>query len=189
VTDYTLSSGNTIRPHRSPWGSFPVRGLKLSTGISSAVIRVGQIVALDTSTAYADCIIPATTSSATISVTAGLIAGVAADTPGAVDGRPGLGSTNSANTVISVWDCNPNCEFKAWTRGGLITSTLVGSCRPVVRDTTLNIDLIALGASALNTPANFAIVTAIADPYVSGDSGGAVIFRFNTSSGYLAYYH
>ena len=187
MTDFVLSSGNTIRPHRSPWGAFPIKGMKLSTGISSAVIRVGQTVVLDTgSTSYADSIIPCAQSSGSLNPAANSIVGIAAETPGAAGGNVGSGTTNTVGTVITVWEANPNAEFKAWTKYGLLNSTIVGTPKELHRDSTLNIDLVALRASSLGTPANCVIVTSLID--ASGDSGGAVTFRFNTSSGFLAFY-
>ena len=44
MTDFVLSAGNTIRPHRSPWGAFPVRHYPISTGISSNQIFIGSLV-------------------------------------------------------------------------------------------------------------------------------------------------
>ena len=43
MTDFTLSSGSIMRPHRSPWGAFPTRGFMISTGISSNVINIGRV--------------------------------------------------------------------------------------------------------------------------------------------------
>ncbi len=186
MTDFTLSAGNTIRPHRSPWGAFPIRGMKLSTGISSAVIRVGTVVQLDAgSTSFNDCIIPVALSSGSLNPTAKTMVGVSAEGPGATAG--GVSSTNSQGTVIPIWEANPNVEFKGWTRGGLLNSTIVGQPKEITRDSTLNIDLINLAASSLATPAKCVIITSLID--ASGDSGGAVTFRFNTSSGFLAFYN
>ncbi len=85
-----------------------------------------------------------------------------------------------------VWEANPMVEFKAWTRFGLLTSTIVGTVRDLTRDSTLNIDLVHLGASSLATPANSVIVTGLIDN--PGDSGGAVTFRFSQLSSGLAFY-
>lgn len=187
MTDFVLSSGNTIRPHRSPWGGFPTKGFPLSTGISSNVIRTGQVVQLDLATSTtADCIVPVSLSSRSLNPTAASIVGIAAESPGAVNGNTGLGSTNSYRTVAMVYDANPNVEFKAWTRFGTLQSTNVGAIYEFTRDSTLNIDLINLSASSLATPAKCALVTSLIDSI--GDSGGAVTFRFNTSSGFLALY-
>jgi len=193
MADFVLSSGNTVRPHRSPWGAFPVKGYKLSTGLSSNQIFIGSLVVLDqASTAFGDCVIKASVSSATLNPPAASIVGISAETPSSAVPGSGINpqsTTPGAQGSIMVWEANPNVEFKAWTRGGLITSTIVGTIRELTRDTTLNIDLVRLaGASALATPAPCVIVTQIADGFASGDSGGAVIFRFNTSSGFLAFY-
>ena len=177
MTDFVLSAGNTIRPHRSPWGAFPVKGAAISTGISSNQINIGTVVQLDGSTN--NQIFPVALSSRSLNPSA--IVGVAAEAT-----QGGGTTTNARGTVISVWEANPNVEFKAWTRFGLLDSTLLGQPKELTRDSTLNIDLVNLSASSLATPAKCVIITSLID--AAGDSGGAVTFRFNTSSGFLAYY-
>ena len=187
MADITLSSGDSIRPYRTPWGNFPIIGMALSTGISSATIRVGQVVVLDVgSTSYTNCIIPAALSSGTVTSTA--IVGIAAENPGA------LSSTNTQGTVIPVWDANPHVEYRARTRGALLNSTLVGQVKNIAWDSTLTINLIDVGAGALTTALPRVIITSLLDN--SGDSGGAVTFKFitrdpgtsTTGSGCLAFY-
>ncbi len=181
MADITPNAGDFVRPHKSPWGAFPIRSMKLSTGISSATIRVGQLVVLDSSTNVADSIIPCASSSNTLNPAAGSVVGFAAENSTA------NGSQTAAGTFVPVYDANPMVEFRARTRGGLLNSTIVGQPKELTRDSTLNIDLVDLkSASSLATPAKLVIVTSLLDN--SGDSGGAVTFRFNTSSGFLALY-
>ena len=182
MADITPTAGDTVRPHKSPWGAFPTRSMKYSTGISSAVVRVGQLVVLDTgSTSYTDCITPCAVSSNTLNPAAGTIVGFAAEN------STSMGNQNAQGTVVPVWEANPLVEFRARTRGGLLNSTIVGQPKELTRDSTLNIDLVDLkSASSLATPAKCVIVTGLLDN--SGDSGGAVTFRFNTSSGFLAFF-
>lgn len=194
MTDFVLSSGNSIRPHRSPWGSFPLKRMNLSTGVSSNQIYVGSVVGLDqvaASTNLADAVVIIPQSSRSLNPAAGQIVGISAEFPSS--SVPGSG-INLASTVagaggigtIMVYEANPNVEFKAWTRFGLLTSTIVSQPKELTRDSTLNIDLINLATSSLATPAKCVIITSLID--ASGDSGGAVTFRFNTSSGFLAFY-
>lgn len=169
MADITLTAGNIMRPWRSPWGAFPIRGMPLSTGISSAVIAVGQVVCLDVnSTSFQNCIIPSSLSSAVVVSTA--IVGVAAENPGAASG------TNTQGTVIPVWEANPNVEFRINTRKGLLNSTLVGQYRDIEWDSTLKIHLLNVGAAALAVPMPRVVITGLIDN--SGDSGGAVTVRF-----------
>lgn len=185
MTDIALSGGDIIRPYRSPWGATPTKGFKLSTGISSATIYLGSVVQLDMgSTSFNDCIIPVALSSGSLNPTAASVVGVAAEGPGATAG--GVSSTNSQGTVIPVWECNPMTEFRARTRFGLLNSTIVGTIKELTRDSTLHIDLVNLRGSSLATPAACVIITGLLDN--SGDSGGAVTFRFNQSSGFLAFF-
>lgn len=177
MTDITLSSGDIIRPWKSPFGAHPIKDMKLSTGISSAIIYQGMVVGLDVnSTAFQDCIIPSSVTSNAIVSTA--IVGVAAD---GFDNALHPSNTNNKaqGTVIPVWEANPLCEFRGRTGHGLLNSTMVGQVKGIFRDSTLNIDLIECGASSLATPANRVVITGLLDN--SGDSGGAVTFRFITN--------
>lgn len=181
MADFALNSGDYIRPHASPWGGFPSRTCKLSTGISSNAIRVGTVVGLDTdSTAYRDCIKPIPQSSNSLNPPAASIVGVASFN------STGAGNQTAQGTAVSVYDAHPAVEFRARTRFGLLNSTIVGTTKELHRDSTLGIDVVNLSASSLATPANCVIITGLLD--ASGDSGGAVTFRFNTSSGFLALY-
>jgi len=181
MANFTLNSGDSIRPWKSPWGAFPTRTFALSTGISSNTIKVGVTLGLDTdSTAYRDCVKPVAMSSNTVNPVAGSIVGFAAE------GSTVNGALTAQGSAIAVWECNPNVEFRGRTRWGLLNSTIVGTTKEIVRDSTLGIDLIGLGTSSLATPANCVIITGLLD--AAGDSGGAVTFKFNTSSGYLAYF-
>jgi hypothetical protein len=180
MADITLNAGDFIRPWKSPWGAFPTRSMKLSTGISSNAIKIGTVVGLDTdSTAYRDCVKPVPQSSGSLNPVAASIVGIAAETSTA------MGSQNAQGTVIPVWDARPGIEYRARTRFGLLNSTIVGTTKELHRDSTLGIDVVSLRASSLATPANCVIVTGLLD--ASGDSGGAVTFVFNQSSGFLAF--
>lgn len=177
MTDFVLSAGNTMRPWRSPWGSFPIRTMKLSTGISTLIIRVGTVVGLDpNSTSFADCIVPSSQNSSLATLVSTAIVGVAAEGPGAAGGNPS--STNTQGTLCQVWEANPLVEFRAHTRNGLLNSTCVGQAKELVWDSTLNITLVNIGASSLATPQPRVLITELVDN--SGDSGGAVLFKFLT---------
>jgi hypothetical protein len=192
MTDFTLSAGNFMRPWSSPWGAFPIRHMKLSTGISTLIIRVGEVVGLDVnSTAYQDCIVPSSlvASSGPVMCSTAIV-GVAAEGPGAAGGNPS--STNSQGTLCAVWEANPNVEFIANTRNGLLNSTCVGQVKELWRDSTLNITLVNIGASSQATPMPRVVITGLVD--ASGDSGGRVTCRFivkdpaASTSNLLAFY-
>ncbi len=167
MVDFVLSSGNICRPYRSPWGNFPTRGFALSSGISSNAIQLGRIVGLDVNTdANARKILPSSQTAGVVMSTA--IVGVAAEA------AVGPGSTNSSGTIISVWECNPNVEFRAHTRGATLQSSQIGKYKAIEWDSTLTIHLINLSNStAINVRA---VITQHIDAL--GDSGGAVAFRF-----------
>lgn len=170
MTDYAPNEGDYLRPHRSPWMSFPMRGMQLSTGISSNIIYVGSIVGLDVnSTAYQDCMVPSSLTSNTVVSTA--IIGIAAE------GSTSLSNANNQaqGTRYPVWEANPNVEFRGRTKNGLLNSTLVGQPHSILWDSTKHVHLINVGASSATTPVSV-VITELLD--LAGDSGGWVAFRF-----------
>jgi len=174
MTDFVLSSNSYMRPFRARnGGAFPIRQMALSTGISSQIIRVGNVVALDmnTTNGWSEITLSSVSSQTLVSTA---IVGVAAAGPGAAGGNPS--STNTEGTLMPVWEADPQVEFKAATIGGLLNSTVVGVVKDILRDTTLNIDIINLAASKLTAPMNHVMITGLID--ASGDSGGFVSFKF-----------
>lgn len=169
MTDFTLSSGSICRPHRSPWGAFPTRSFKVSSGVSSAAIQLGRPVTLDyteagntSNAAY----VKASTADNTF-----YLAGIAAE------GASGSTAVNAV-TAISVWEACPLVEFKAVTKAGTLQSSQVGLTKTLHFDSTLNIAYVDLSAS---TAADHrVVVTDLLDQ--QGDSGGYVAFRFLTNS-------
>ena len=140
-----------------------------STGISSNAISIGAVVGLDLNTATnGNLIVPSSMTSNTVVSTA--IVGIAAANSTA------LGVNSAQFSAFPVYDANPNVEFRARTRNGLLASTLVGSNNhSILWDSTLKIHLINAGASSATTPVNV-VITELLDSV--GDSGGAVAFKF-----------
>jgi len=148
--------------------------MPLSTGISSNAILLGRVVALDANTASnSHRVLPSSQTAGVVMSTT--IVGVAADSPsgGAV------GTTNTVDTVIQVWEANPLVEFRANTQGATLQSSQVGALKALVWDSTLNIHKVDLSNS---TAANVrVVVTQLIDNI--GDSGGAVAFKFLAKDG------
>ena len=160
ATDFSLSSGSYARPHRSPWGAFPVRTMPISTGVSSAAIAVGRRVTLDWTSTQAGQVKGATSENTFFLV------GLAAS--------PVSGSTATRGNDISVYEANPLVEFKAVTKGATLDLAQVGLHKKLMRDSTLDIEYVDLSAS---TAADWRVViTGLIDGV--GDSGGYVSFRF-----------
>lgn len=170
MTDWVPTAGDYVRPHRAPWGNFATRGFPISTGISSNIIYLGAVVGLDINTSTtADCIVPSSMTSNTVVSTA--LVGIAAEASNAPS------STNTARTVIPVWECNPLIEFRARTRNGVLASTNMGAPYALLWDSTQHIHYVNIGASSATTPVRV-VVTELIDQV--GDSGGLVAFRFTT---------
>ena len=188
MADFTLSSGNVCKPFRSPWGAFPTRGFKVSTGASSATIHEGRPVTLDYTEAGN------TSNAGYVKASTGdntfYLAGIAAGTISGSSATVGV-------TEVSVWEANPMVEFKAVTKGGTVQSSHIGLTKTLHWDSTLNIAYVDLGASTATD--HRVVVTGYAGDYAQGDSGGYASFRFisdlrsqgstvNSSTPFLAFY-
>lgn len=173
MTDFTLSSGSICRPYRTPWGSFNTRSFAVSSGVSSAAIHLGRPVTLDYTEAGQTSnasYVKASTADNTF-----YLAGIAAE---AASGSTAVNGVTS----ISVWECNPQAEFKAVTKGGTIQSSHCALTKTLHWDSTLNIAYVDLSAS---TAADHRVVITQAvgvDGAAQGDSGAYVAFRFMTNS-------
>ncbi len=186
MTDFSLSSGSICRPWRSPWGAFPTREYAVSTGVSSAAIALGRAVTLDyteagnsTNAGY----VKASTADNTF-----YLVGIAA---GAVSGSTAVVGV----TTLSVWEANPMVEFRAVTKGAVLSNSNVGLTKTLHRDSTLDILYVDLTASTAID--HRVVITQLID--AQGDSGGYVAFRFisdlrnqgstvNSSTPFLAFY-
>lgn len=161
--------------------------MPLSTGISTLIIYKGMVVGLDAnSSVYQHCIVPSSLGSSGGVVASTWIVGIAAEGPGTAEGKS---STNAQGTLIPVWEANPLVEFVATTKAtagnNALASTLVGTTRELVHDSTLNCDFVWISASCLATPLPKVVITQLIDNI--GDSGGRVAFRF-LSTGGLAFF-
>jgi hypothetical protein len=186
MAEISLSSGSVCKPFRTPWGAFNTRSYFVSTGVSSAAIHVGRPVTLDYTEAGATTnagYIKASTADNTF-----YLVGIAAS--------PASGSTAVVGvTDVQVYEANPMAEFQANTKGGAVTSSLVGTARTLHWDSSLNIAYVDITGS---TAADFrVVVTQLLGN--QGDTGGPVAFRFisnrreqgstiNSSTPFLAFY-
>lgn len=172
MAQYTPSSGDYCRPHRTPWGAFSARSFQVvSSIVASSVIPVGRQVSIvgGASTAAGQLIPGAALGSA-----ATLNVGIAA-----ANGANPANSSAIAGAVIPVWEANPNAEFKAISKGAPIGSSHIGLRRSLAWDSTLNVQYVDLTAS---TAADWrVIVTETLEAqtgHVAGDSGCYVAFKF-----------
>ena len=170
MAQYTPSSGDYCRPHRSPWGNFPTIALQLvSSIVASSVVPLGRCVAiLGGATTSAGQVIP----SHALGGAPVLIAGIAAEA-----------STNTSSAVagpmVSIWEANPLVEFKAISKGAPIGSSLVSLRRSLAWDSTLNVNYVDLTAS---TATDWRVCVTGTLPsltgHADGDSGCYVSFKF-----------
>jgi hypothetical protein len=164
MADWAISSGDYIKPYRSPWGQLAVR---VAPEGAAATFKYGDVLELDhgTSTA-ANRVRKASTSDSTITSTS--IVGVAAGPASSVVDAP-----------VSYFEASPFNEFTARTRGGTLALTNVGLSYGLFYDSSKAVTLIDLG----NTQSTSlrVIVTSLIDAV--GDSGGLVTFKFGCPNG------
>jgi hypothetical protein len=167
MAQYTPSSGDTVRPHRSPWGAFPTREFPVAS--TNAQIEAGTLVTLSTAAAVGGvaqfAVIPSTGAGALATFSAvGFTAGkVTAAVSSAVGPQ-----------TVSVWEANPMVEFKATTIGAAQVSSVIGLRKALQYDSTLKIHRIDLTASTA-TDWRVLITQNLGN---EGDSGGYMAFRF-----------
>ena len=165
MSDFTISSGDYVRPYRSPWGSHPVRR---RAEAAAQTYRYGAVLQ-NTSSGQVQL---ASTSGSTVTSTS--IVGVAAEPASSVEG-----------SFRIVYDANPNVEFWARTRGGVLASSNVDSAYGLFRDSSKDVFLVDLGNA--QSTSQRVIVTELID--AAGDSGGAVAFKFGTYNSTLLAFH
>ena len=172
MAQYTPSSGDYCRTHRSPWSNFPTRSMQaLSSIVLSSVIPLGRMVSLlGGATTSAGQIIP----SAALGAAGTQIVGIAA-----FNAMNPANSSATANGFGPVWEANPLSEFKAITKGAPNGSSCIGLRRSLQWDSTLNVQYIDLTTSTstewrvLVTENLFGLTG-----HVEGDSGTYMAFKF-----------
>ncbi len=177
--DWTLSTASGIRPYRSPFGSPLIRSFQPSTCASTAVIRAGNVVTLNTvvSTGVGGQIVLAPSSGGNggnlLQVGITSLIGVALE-------GDASGGTSSNATAITVALADPAVEFIGFlTAGGVCASSLVGQSKAIRFDSTNRIHIVD---STNSTAALFAVKITDIPSYANGDTGGPVVFKFLSSN-------
>ena len=193
MAQWSNSSGNKIRPYRSPYGAPIVRHFEESTAASSDVIVRGDVVTSDTLvTTGGLTLVHAPSSGGTgtnlMQVAIKSLVGVAlqnstgvGDTTGIT--ANGLGISNGRKIAVAL--AAPDQEFIGYTStleggNGVASYLFVGLNRPLVYDRNLHTYFVA----STNSTAALAAVQITEVPQgVYGDSGGfPVIFKFLSSN-------
>lgn len=170
MAQYTPSSGDYCRPHRSPFGHFPTRSMQLvSSIVTSSIVPLGrQVSLLGGASTSAGQIIPGAALGTAAVQNVGIAAAAAVNTSSAVTGP-----------AFPIWEANPMVEFKAISKGAAVGSSHIGLRRSLQWDSTLNVQYVDLTAS---TAADWRVVVTEILPaqtgHVEGDSGCYVAFKF-----------
>jgi hypothetical protein len=181
MADWTASSNSIVRPYRSPFGSPAIRYYEVSSAASTNTIRAGDLVQFDTSVATSAHRIAKASSTGgnsvnLLGINGNALLGVAVEPDPRKDASTGMGP----NAKIGVALFDGITEFLAYTRwAGPVTSTMIGTQRSIIHDSTLRIWQIDSTNStvALQT----AIITDVPDAYI-GDTGAPVAFKIALST-------
>lgn len=167
MAQYTPSSGDIMRPLRSPWGAFPVRQFPVAS--TNAQIEMGTVLTLSTAASVGGVAqfagIPATAAGGLVLF--GTLGVTAEKVPAATSSAVGP-------QTVAVWEANPMVEFKATTIGAAQVSSCIGLRKALQWDSTLKIHRIDLTAST-TTDWRVVITQNLGN---EGDSGGYMAFRF-----------
>jgi hypothetical protein len=180
MADWTASSNSCVRPYRSPFGSPAIRYFEVSTAASTNKIVTGDLVQFDTSVATSAHRIAKASSTGgngvnLLGINGNALLGVAME-PDTSDGSTGVGPRKRIG--VALFD--GITEFLAYTRwAGPVTSTMVGTQRSIIHDSTLRIWQIdsTNSTAALQT----AIITEVPEAYI-GDTGAPVVFKIALST-------
>ena len=189
MADWANSSGNKIRPYRSPWGAPIIRSFEESTAGATAVIVRGDVVTnntLVTTGGFRVLRAPSSGGTGTNAMQVGIksLVGVALQNStgdGSTTGIVADGLQINNLRKIDVALAHPAQEFHGYTStleggNGIASNLFVGANRAIVYDRTLHTFFVA---STNSTETLAAVIITEVPVGVYGDSGGwPVIFRF-----------
>lgn len=181
MADWTASSNSCVRPYRSPFGSPHIKYFEASTSASTNRIVVGDLVQFDTSVSSASHRVAKASSTGgnggnLLGINGDKLLGVAMTADESDGSTLGLGPTRTIG--VALFD--GITEFLAYTRwAGPVTSTMIGTQRSIIHDSTLRIWQIdsTNSTAAVQT----AIITDVPAQYI-GDTGAPVAFRIAIST-------
>jgi hypothetical protein len=183
MADWTHSTASGFRPYRSPWGSPVIRSFQASTCVSTATIRAGEVVTLNTvvSTGGARIVLaPSSGGAGKTEMQVGItsLIGVALESDASDGSTTGL--SNEESRRISVALADPAVEFIGYLRGsGPCASSLIGQNKAIFFDSTNRIHLVD---STNSTAADAAVKITDIPSYALGDTNGPVVFKFLSSN-------
>ena len=187
MADWTIGTGSNPSHGRSRGGAATplIRYFEESTCASTAVIKLGDIVALDTVVSTGGPRVvraPAGGGNGANLLLTNALVGVAAEgstSDGSTAGLLAGGSAGARGKKIGVFTCEPDAEYLGYLSAGASHSTQIGTQKAVRYDSTNHVYMI----DSTNSTAALAFVTItdIPDQHV-GDTNGPVYFKFLSSN-------
>lgn len=177
MADYVIGAQSNPSHYQSGANTPLIRYFQESTAVSTAVIKLGDIVSNDTVTSSAAFRIrraPFDGGNGANLLNTTNVYGVAVEASTSDGSTTGL--SNPRVRLIGVAVAEPNAEFLGYLGGnGAADSTMVGLAKAVRYDSTNHVYLV----DSTNSTAALAsvVITNIPEPTI-GDTNGAVIFKF-----------
>jgi|TARA_R110002110_G_scaffold344363_6_gene554347 hypothetical protein len=164
MAQFTISSGDTLRPFKSRSG-----GVVLESGPESTAqtFRVGAVLELDTQVSTSKHRLRVALTSASTVTSQGIV-GVAAE-----------GASSNTDQTAIYWPVNSDTEFIGRSRGLALASTQVGNYYGLFYDSTKTVFGVDM-ANAVSTSMRVQVTGLVDDV---GDTGGQVRFKFAVPAG------
>lgn len=165
MADYTISSGDFMRPYRTQGSD--AGSLTYGPESTGQTFRVGALLEFDVDVSTSSHRLALATVSASTVTSTSLI------------GIAGQAASSQVDATVIYYPITPDIEYMARTRGGTLAQTNVGTAYGLFYDSTKTVH----GVDLANTQSTSlrVVVTRLIDAV--GDSGGYVGFKFGTPVG------
>ena len=174
MAENTLSAASKARFYRSSKGGQSIRHFQESTSLSTALIKVGDVVQFDVNVSTANSrIVKSSTMANVPNVISTAFLGLAAEDSTAFNNSGPTASAPGRKIPVILADKDTEFLFYTKSAGTVVTSTLVGSRRAIAYDSTLSIFYCDLGNSTAGD-ASVVITAALEE----GTTNGAVAAKF-----------
>lgn len=170
MADKTNSTRTTPQPYRAALGTYQMRAFPQSTCISTAAIRMGDVVQFDVNVATANHrIVKSSTMANVPNVLSSAFLGIAAETP-----DQSTLSASAPGAPCLVYLATPWSEFKFPTKSSVVTSTMVGMRKAIAYDSTLSMFYVDIANSTAGDAT--VVITDVPDP--GSDANNPVVVKF-----------
>ena len=174
MADKTNSTRTVPYAYRSAYGTFQLRDFEQSTALSTAIIRVGDVVGFDPNVSTATGRLRKCSTMANVPniLSTGSWLGLAMEA-----GDSSVSATAPSTNKLKVCLATANTEFWFPTKSSAVTSTCVGVSKALGYDSTLGMFYVDMGNSTAGDVT--VVITEVPEP--GTDANNPVIVKFLSS--------